>query len=358
MKLTIEPSVFKNALKAVSPSINSNPTIPVLENVRIEFDKDILWVMGTNLNLTVRHQGKCKSKDSGMFLLPFKKINAIVSLAEYPIQISVGSKVEIKIGSEYFNFGLPVDASTFPNLNESEYELSFPVDSNFLSNLKSATKFTTKDTSGFDPLRNVCIDVNEDKVSIISTDRMAFFYFYESIKSKSEIRATMDEMFINALPLIEDGEIAISERTIKLSNESTTIIATLSEQKYFNYTPALIEHKTNCLVGREELMDSLNKVMAIKTMSTIIELSFSEGKINIKFNEPEFDNEYSNSIPCEHSVDLEKIMLGAGMLKNLIQAIPQEEKVKLTFISEKSQVYLDTEDGKNLCFIAPVVHNN
>lgn len=358
MKLTIEPSVFRNALKTVSPSISSNPSIPILENIRCELKEGLLEIRGTNLNLTICYGATCKSKDEGVFLLPFKKVNGIVSLAEYPIEINIDKKVEIKIGRERFSFGMPIDDINYPTLNESDYIQSFPVDSNFISNLKSSTKFTTGDKSGFDPLANVCIDVQSDKVSIISTDRNGFFYFEEKIETKNKVTVATDPMFINALPLIEDGEISISERVIKLSNDTTKIIATLSELKFLNYSPALKERASNCFINRTALLDSLHQIMNLKTMSSIISLTFKDGFMLIDFNEPEFNNKYDNQIPCEHSVGLKEILVGAGILRNLILSLPVEERLRLTFSDERTPVYIDSEDGKNMCFIAPVVYNN
>ena len=358
MKLTIEPSVFRNALKTIAPSISSNTVIPILENIRCNFIENKMEIRGTNLNLTICVDVVCKSKDEGVFLLPFKKINGIVGLAEYPIEITIDKKIEIKIGREKFNFGIPVDSINYPSLNEGEYLETFPVSSDFISNLKSSTKFTTTDKSGFDPLRNVCIDLKGNETAIISTDRNGFFYYSDNIETKNKLTVTTDSVFINSLPLIEDGEISLSERTIRLSNESVRIIATLSEHKFFNYSPALTEHTANCLINRVALLDSLNQIVNLKVETSVISISFKKDFMKIDFSEPEYDNDYTNTIPCDHSVELDSIMLGAVILRNLIQSIPQEEKIRLTFKDEKTQVYLDSEDGKNMCFIAPVVYIN
>ena len=103
-------------LAAVSASIPTKTTLPVLSNILFEAAQDGISMSGTDLDLAVRVWVPAEVKEQGSITAPGKKLQEIVrELAEQPVELSTrGEQIELKCGKSHFKLnGLPSDS--FPH---------------------------------------------------------------------------------------------------------------------------------------------------------------------------------------------------------------------------------------------------
>ena len=115
-------------LSAVSASIPTKTTLPVLSNILFEAGQDGIWLSGTDLDVAVRVWVAAEVKEQGSITAPGKKLQEIVrELAEQPVELSTrGEQIELRCGKSHFKLnGLPSDA--FPTLPEVDFESGWSV---------------------------------------------------------------------------------------------------------------------------------------------------------------------------------------------------------------------------------------
>src|SRR6056297_217893 len=91
MNFTITRQNLHTGLAAVSASIPSKTTLPVLSNILFEADGDGVWMSGTDLDVAVRVRVPADVKEPGTLTAPGKKLQEITKLAE--VDFSTGLTV-------------------------------------------------------------------------------------------------------------------------------------------------------------------------------------------------------------------------------------------------------------------------
>ena len=77
MNVTITRQNLHKGLAAVSASIPSKTTLPVLSNILFEVGQDGIWMSGTDLDVAVRVWVPAEVRDQGSITAPGKKIQEI-----------------------------------------------------------------------------------------------------------------------------------------------------------------------------------------------------------------------------------------------------------------------------------------
>ena len=77
MKFTITRQNLHKGLAAVSASIPSKTTLPVLSNILFEAREDGVWMSGTDLDVAVRAKALAEVKEPGTLTAPGKKLQEI-----------------------------------------------------------------------------------------------------------------------------------------------------------------------------------------------------------------------------------------------------------------------------------------
>jgi len=115
MRFTITRQNLHQGLNAVSASLPSKTTLPVLSNILLETVADGVRVSGTDLDVAVRIRVAADVGEQGSLTVPGKKLQEITrELPEEPVEMSTrGEQIELRCGRSHFKLnGLP--ASDFP----------------------------------------------------------------------------------------------------------------------------------------------------------------------------------------------------------------------------------------------------
>ena len=90
MRFTITRQNLHNGLAAVSASIPSKTTLPVLSNILFATDGDGVWMSGTDLDVAVRVRVPAEVAEPGSLTAPGRKLQEITRELPDP---SIGDKV-------------------------------------------------------------------------------------------------------------------------------------------------------------------------------------------------------------------------------------------------------------------------
>ena len=103
MNCLITRQNLHKGLVAVSASIPTKTTLPVLSNILFEAGQDGISMSGTDLDVAVRVWVPAEVKEQGSITAPGKKLQEIVrELAEQPVELSTrGDQIELKCGKSH-----------------------------------------------------------------------------------------------------------------------------------------------------------------------------------------------------------------------------------------------------------------
>src|SRR5687767_15881498 len=120
MRFTISREKLQEGLAAVSPSVPSKTTLPVLANLLLETTERGIRLSGTDLDIAVSTEVSADVESAGAITIPAKKLTEIArELPPAPVKIgAVGEqRVTLECGRSRFKLlGLPRDEfPTFPD---------------------------------------------------------------------------------------------------------------------------------------------------------------------------------------------------------------------------------------------------
>src|ERR1017187_4031656 len=154
MKFIVSSSSLSKQLQAVSGVLNSNNTLPILDNFLFEIDKTKLKISASDLETTMTTIINIESKDIGNIAIPAKLLlETLRTFADQPLTFSVDTKkFGIEIVSDQGKYKMTGhDGDEFPKLPSIESAAALDLDASVLASAINKTIFA----AGNDELRPV-----------------------------------------------------------------------------------------------------------------------------------------------------------------------------------------------------------
>ena len=178
MKCTVGKEALLTHLQKVCNIVSRRPVLPILNNVRLEAEDNILNLKATDLEITIRTELRADVEYSGVTTLPAKSLLALISkLPGSRVEIDCGDNhhATIKCGSaEFLLKGLdPVDFPDDP-LFESKRKIHLPQPE--LGRMIDYVSYAVSQDSSRKTLQGILFSVKGSILTTVATDgkRLAF----------------------------------------------------------------------------------------------------------------------------------------------------------------------------------------
>ena len=171
MNCVVTRKNLHEALVAVSSSLPTKTTLPVLSNVLFEAGQDGIWMSGTDLDVAVRVWVPAEVKEQGSLTAPGKKLQEIAKeLTDHPVELSTrGDQIELRCGKSHFKLnGLPSDA--FPTLPKVDVEDGWRVQGGDLQRLIKHTSFAVSTEESRPILGGVRWELRDGHMRMVATN--------------------------------------------------------------------------------------------------------------------------------------------------------------------------------------------
>jgi DNA polymerase-3 subunit beta len=171
MNFTITRQNLHTGLAAVSASIPSKTTLPVLSNILFEAKEDGVWMSGTDLDVAVRVKVLADVKETGSLTAPGKKLQEIArELPDEPVEVTTrGDQIELKCGRSRFKLnGLPADE--FPTLAQVDFSAGLGVPGKDLHSLIHHTSFAVSTEESRPILNGVLWELRDGEMKMVATN--------------------------------------------------------------------------------------------------------------------------------------------------------------------------------------------
>jgi DNA polymerase III subunit beta len=371
MKFTIEKNDLLNLLGKTQNIVERRNTMPVLTNVLLDADQQVLKVFATDLEVSLTDQAKVQVQEPGRIAIDAKNLfNIIKELGEDPITLTkkTNNWVEIKQKKSVFNLvGLsPEEYPLFPSYSARDFTT---LKAEVLLDMIEKTIYSVSNDETRYHLNGVYFEqVKKDdgyQYRMVATDGHRLSLVDRKTEAKSTGSSTTG-VIIPRKGLHEIRKIleAAQDDTVEMATEGsqlilrhaqTVLMIRLIEGKYPNYQQLIPQNlKRHVLAPKELLVSSLRRVSLLSNQkSKGVTLTLNNGMMQITSNNPEM-GDAKEDIEVEYSGEELKIGFNARYLLDILNSI-EDDSVDIQLNDQLSPGLIRPHQDKNYtCIVMPM----
>jgi DNA polymerase-3 subunit beta len=373
MKFIVSSTSLLKQLQAISGVLNTNNSLPILDNFLFEIDKNQLKISASDLETTITTVINIESKDTGNIAVPAKLLlETLKTFADQPLTFSIDlKKFGIEIISDYGKYKLTGhNGDEFPKLPALESTSSLDIDASVLASAINKTIFA----AGNDDLRPVMSGVfcqlSADNITFVATDAHKLVRY-----RRNDAHAKGESAFIipkKPLTLLRNTLSGVSGNvTVQYNNtnaffsfENTNIICRLIDGKYPNYDAVIPKNNPQKLtIDRLSFLNSIKRVSIFSNKTTHqIRLKIAGSELSISAEDLDFSNEASERLTCQYAGEDMEIGFNSKFLAEMLSNLNSENVNLEMSAPNRAGILLPSENENKqediLMLVMPVMLNN
>jgi DNA polymerase-3 subunit beta len=366
MRFTISREKLQEGLNAVSASVPTKTTLPVLANILVETTDRGIRLSGTDLDIAVSTEVAADVDAPGAVTIPAKKLSELArELPPAPVKIAaVGEqRVTLECGRSKFKLlGLPRDEfPTFPVVKFSE---SWRIKSGDLQKLIAATSFAVSTEESRPILNGVLWELRPEQMRMVATNGHRLAKMESPIEASSAPASDLivppkaRDQVRRLFPAEEELEIARGDNHIGFRSPFTSIYTRLIEGPYPNYDQVIPrDNDKYAIADKTALASALKRMSVIASDQTHrIRMGFNSGMLKFSVTTPDL-GEAQDELPVRYTGDPLEIGFNASYLLEILRFMPTDE-VKLTFKAPERAATIEPEGWSDpatyMCLVMPL----
>ncbi len=366
MRFTISREKLQEGLNAVSASIPTKTTLPVLANILVETTDRGIRLSGTDLDIAVSTEVAADVETPGAVTIPAKKLSELArELPPAPVKIAAlgEQRITLECGRSKFKLlGLPRDE--FPSFPAVRFNESWRIRSGDLQKLIAATSFAVSTEESRPILNGVLWELRPEQMRMVATNGHRLAKMETPIVASNAPASDLIvppkalEQVRRLFPAEEELEVAKGENHIGFRSPITSVFSRLIEGPYPNYDQVIPRDNDKFAVADKGALTS-----ALKRMSVIasdqthrIRMGFNSGMLKFSVTTPDL-GEAQDELPIRYDGDPLEIGFNAAYLLEILRYMPTDE-VKLTFRAPERAATIEPEGwsdpGTYMCLVMPL----
>jgi DNA polymerase-3 subunit beta len=261
-------------LQVVSGIVERRQTLPILANILVRKDGDLVSFTATDLEIQIQTNAEIGAgKDAGATTVAARKLVDILrALPEVDVVLSLaGKKLTIQSGKSRFNLQT-LAAEEYPTVAQAEFSADFTLPAATLKYLLSMVHFSMAAQDIRYYLNGMLLVVDGSTVRAVATDghRLALCEVTKD-GATGKIEAIIPrKTILELMRLLPDSEDAVrvqmAANQVKFSFGPIELISKLVEGKFPDYQRVVPANNTKSFaIGREDLMHSLQRAAILTT---------------------------------------------------------------------------------------------
>ena len=366
MRFTISREKLQEGLTAVTATIPTKTTLPVLSNILVETTDKGIRLSGTDLDIAVSTEVAADVEAPGAITIPAKKLSEIArELPPSPVKMATAGEQRITLdcGRSHFKIlGLPRDE--FPSFPTVRFNESWRIRSGDLQKLISHTSFAVSTEESRPILNGVLWELRPEHMRMVATNGHRLAKMEMAISSTT---APSGDLIVppkaldqvrRLFPQDEELEIARGDNHLGFRSPFTSVFTRLIEGPYPPYEQVIPKDNNRVAIAdRAALMSALRRMSVIASDQTHrIRLSFNTGMVRFSVQTPDL-GEATDELPVRYTGDQLDIGFNANYLLEILRYIPTEE-VRLTLKAPERAATVEPEGWSDpatyLCLVMPL----
>ncbi|CAM1372606.1 DNA polymerase III subunit beta [Tenacibaculum xiamenense] len=371
MKFIVSSSQLLKQLQVLGGVINSNNTLPILDNFLFELSENQLKLSSSDLETTMTSLVEVESTDTGAIAINAKLLlDTLKTFPDQPLTFKTEGESTIEIISEQGKYDMAYfNGDEFPKAVELPSPSSTEIPSHILATAINKTIFAT----GNDDLRPVMSGVffqfNSKELTFVATDAHKLVkYTRTDVTADKSAEFIMPKKPLNLLKGILGGSeenvtIEYNDTNAKFTFDNVVLICRLIDGKYPNYEAVIPKENPNKLtVDRATFLNSVRRVSIFSSKTTHqIRLKMAGTELNISAEDLDYANKADERLMCDYQGDDMQIGFNSRFLSEMLNNLGSNDVLIEMSLPNRAGILTPidgTEDGELITMLVmPVMLN-
>jgi DNA polymerase-3 subunit beta len=372
MQFIVSSSQLLKQLQVLVGIVNTNNTLPILDNFLIELSKNKLKITASDVETIMSSSIDVQSEYNGAIALNARLlVDAIKTFPEQPLTFVVKENHIVEISSDFGKYDMAYyDGSEFPKTVNLEAPSKTQIPSVILATAINYTVFATGNDDLRPVMNGVFFQFNSDGLIFVATDAHKLVkYERKDLNAKDATEFIMPKKPLNILKNIllsaeNDVTIEYNETNAKFSFDNVTLTCRLIDGKYPNYDAVIPKENPNKLtVNRSAFLNSVRRASIFSSKTTHqIRLKMAGTELNISAEDVDFSNKADERLTCQFEGDDMQIGFNSKFLIEMLNNLNSDEILIEMSVPSRAGILtpLDgKEDGEEiLMLVMPVMLNS
>ncbi|CAM1357842.1 DNA polymerase III subunit beta [Tenacibaculum sediminilitoris] len=371
MKFIVSSSQLLKQLQVLGGVINSNNTLPILDNFLFELSENKLKISASDLETTMSSVIEVESTDTGAIAINARLLlDTLKTFPEQPLTFKAERDNAIEIISEQGKYDMAYfSGEEFPKAVELPSPSSTEIPSDILATAISKTIFA----AGNDDLRPVMSGVffqfNSKELTFVATDAHKLVkYTRTDITADKSAEFIMPKKPLNLLKGILGGSennvvIEYNDTNAKFTFDNVVLICRLIDGKYPNYEAVIPKENPNKLtVDRASFLNSVRRVSIFSSKTTHqIRLKMAGTELNVSAEDLDYSNKADERLNCDYQGDDMQIGFNSRFLSEMLNNLSSNDVLIEMSLPNRAGILTPidgTEEGELITMLVmPVMLN-
>lgn len=372
MKFIVSSSQLLKQLQVLGGVINSNNTLPILDNFLFEISKNQLKVSASDLETTMSSVVDVESDSAGSIAVSARLLlDTLKTFPDQPLTFKTEGDNKIEIISDQGKYDMAYfGGDEFPKAVSLPSPSKTLIPAHILGTAISKTIFA----AGNDDLRPVMSGVffqfSSQSLTFVATDAHKLVkYSRTDVTADQTAEFIMPKKPLNLLKGIlggSDSEVTIeyNDANAKFTFDNVVLVCRLIDGKYPNYEAVIPKENPNKLtVDRASFLNSVRRVSIFSSKTTHqIRLKMAGTELNISAEDLDFSNKADERLSCDYQGDDMQIGFNSRFLSEMLNNLSSNEVLIEMSLPNRAGILTPidgTDEGEQVTMLVmPVMLNN
>lgn len=356
MLFSINAEEFVTEFKGVNQIVPVHTTFPILSNIRIKAEKELLNVFATDLDTSLLYNTKmCKVKEEGIIVVPANTLYSIMREIKGETTFrKEENRVKIEYDQGYFYLPL-MEEEDFPAEPVMMEKVTHPVSGEELEKCIEKLVFIVPEDSAKRKMSGMLWEYEENNLRLVATDSFSLGYKEIEVNLGEEpFKIVVPPKILKQLSSFDTKKIKIGvdDTRIYFFGDKFTLISNLIKVDFPNYRTVIQEENNNVLtLDRKSFLASLKRVSVFSNdrPKTVV-LNLGEN-LNVEVSSEV--GESKEDLKGKYEGKSISIALSSNYLMDFIRKI-ESPKVTLSFKEEDKPVIIEGENKEIFYLLMPI----
>lgn len=349
MKISVNRNELWQGIDTVLDAVPSKPALPVLANILLVAEDNVLTLSATDLDLSIRTQVPATVEQKGKITVPARTFAEIAR--EWPeAELSIvvendrlslsGNLGDAESGQGAYTLS-GMAADEFPSMPTSlegvsvSFGDSDDLDAKLLLGMINKTSFAVSKDDTRPVLNGVLWRIDSEGMEMVATDgsRLACYrrVLNLQVAADSEASVIIPPQALTQMGKLLNGydgvvEVTLGETQLLLSTGQTHLLSRLIEGPYVDYTQVIPkENDNNLRVDIDRLLPTVRRVSILSSSYTRqVRLKLDSSSIELSAASPEIGGEAREVIPATFDGEAMEIGYNAQFLMEILRKMDSQ----------------------------------
>lgn len=328
MKFIVNSLGLLKQLQLLNGVLNSNNTLPILDNFLFEMKQDELTLSASDLETSMNTRMAIQCKEEGMIAVPAKLLLDILkSLPDQPLTFDVDGKTfGIEITSDNGKYKLTgQNGDEFPKAPAMGASKALLIGADVLNRAISKTIFAAGNDDMRPIMSGVFFEIEPESVRFVATDAHKLVRMTRSDIGGESAAFIVPRKPLNLLKgalssLKSEVNMQYTENNAMFTFDNVTLMCRLIEGKYPNYEAVIPkENPFKLTIDRLDFLNSIKRVSIFANRSTNqVRLKLTGSEIQLSAEDLDFANEAHEQLACTFVGDNMEIGFNSRFLQDML----------------------------------------